>query len=110
MNIPMLDLKAQYASIKNEIDAKVGVHPLATVDTVLSKIPIAGYILTGKNKAFLSFVYEVTGDLNDPKVETIPIKTLGEGVFGIIKRLLETPIRPFQKHPSSSNHLKEERS
>ena len=44
---------------RNEIDAKVGVHPLVTVDTVLSKIPIAGYILTGKDKAFLSFVYEV---------------------------------------------------
>jgi uncharacterized protein YhdP len=95
---------------KNEIDAKVGVHPLVTVDTVLSKIPIAGYIFTGKNRAFLSYVYEVKGDLDDPKVEAIPIKSLGEGVFGIIKRLLETPIRPFQKLPSSANHQKNEKN
>jgi hypothetical protein len=87
---------------KNQIDAKVGVHPLVTVDTVLSKIPIAGYILTGKDKAFLSFVYEVKGDLDDPKIEAIPFKSMGEGVFGIIKRLLETPVRPFQKLPSFS--------
>jgi uncharacterized protein YhdP len=87
---------------KNRIDAKIGVHPLVTVDTVLSKIPIAGYILTGKDKAFLSFVYEAKGDLDDPKIEAIPVKSLGEGVFGIIKRVLETPIRPFQKLPSSS--------
>jgi hypothetical protein len=88
----------------------VGVHPLVTVDTVLSKIPIAGYIFTGKNRAFLSYVYEVKGDLDDPKVEAIPIKSLGEGVFGIIKRLLETPIRPFQKLPSSANHQKNEKN
>jgi uncharacterized protein involved in outer membrane biogenesis len=91
---------------KNEIDAKVGVHPLVGVDTVLSKIPIAGYILTGKDKAFLSFVYEVRGDLDDPKVEAIPIQSIPGGLFGIIKRLLETPLRPFQKLPNSSKESK----
>ena len=86
---------------KNLIDAKIGVHPLVTVDTVLSKIPIAGYILTGKDKAFLSYYYEAKGDLDDPKIEAIPIKGLGEGFLGIIHRLLETPLRPFQKPPGS---------
>jgi hypothetical protein len=81
---------------KNQVDAKIGVHPLVTVDTVLSKIPIAGYILTGKDKAFLSFVYEVKGDLDDPRIEAVPIQSIPGGLFGIIKRLLETPLRPFQ--------------
>src|SRR4030042_4151462 len=85
---------------KNQSDAIIGVHPLVTVDTVLSKIPIVGYILTGKEKAFLSYVYEVKGDLDDPTIEAIPIKGLGEGFWGIIRRLLETPLRPFQKAPS----------
>ena len=91
---------------RNEIDAKVGVHPLVAVDTVLSKIPIAGYILTGKDKAFLSFVYEVRGDLDDPKVEAVPIQSIPGGVFGIIKRILETPLRPFQMLPNSSKEGK----
>jgi len=82
---------------KNQIDARIGVHPLVTLDTVLSKIPIVGYVLTGKEKGFLSFIYEVSGDLDDPKVEAIPIKSLGQGFWGIIRRLLETPLRPFQK-------------
>jgi uncharacterized protein YhdP len=82
---------------KNLIDAKIGIHPLVTLDTVLSNVPIAGYILTGKEKAFLSFIYEVKGDLDNPKIEAIPIKSMGEGFLGIIKRLLETPLRPFQK-------------
>ena len=86
---------------KNRIDAKIGVHPLVTLDAVLSNVPVAGYILTGKDKAFLSYVYEVKGDLDDPKIEAIPIKSAGEGLFGIIKRLLETPLRPFQKAPPS---------
>jgi hypothetical protein len=68
----------------------------------LSKIPVAGYILTGKDKAFLSFVYEVKGDLDDPKIEPIPIQSLGEGVFGIFKRLLETPIRPLKRANAST--------
>jgi uncharacterized protein YhdP len=91
---------------KNLIDAKIGVHPLVTVDTVLSKIPIAGYILTGKDKAFLSYYYEVKGELDDPKIEAIPIKGLGEGFFGIIRRLLETPFRPFPKAPSPDKEKK----
>ena len=86
---------------KNLIDTKIGVHPLGTVDTILSNIPIAGYILTGKEKAFLSYVYEVKGDLDDPKIEAIPFKAVGEGLVGILKRLLETPLRPFHKNNSS---------
>lgn len=82
---------------KNLIDAKVGIHPLITVDTLLSHIPIAGYILTGKDKAFLSYFYEVRGELDDPKVEAVPFKSIGEGFIGIVRRLLETPLRPFQK-------------
>jgi hypothetical protein len=82
---------------KNLIDARVGIHPLITVDTLISHIPIAGYILTGKDKAFLSYFYEVKGELDDPKVEAIPFKSMGEGFLGMVKRLLETPLRPFQR-------------
>jgi len=86
---------------KGTIDAKIGVHPLVTVDTFLSKIPIAGYILTGKDKAFVSYYYEVKGNLEDPKIEAIPIKGLGEDFLGIVRRLLETPLRPFQQKAPS---------
>ena len=95
---------------RNLIDARIGVHPLVTLDTVLSKVPIAGYILTGKDKAFLSYVYEVKGDLDDPKMEAIPVKSMGEGIFGIFKRLLETPARPFQGAPYSTQKEGEDKS
>ena len=91
---------------KNLIDATIGIHPLVTIDMVLSNLPIAGYIITGKDKAFLSYIYEVKGDLDDPKIEAVPLKGMGENILGIIQRLLETPIRPFQKAPSNSNKEK----
>jgi hypothetical protein len=69
---------------------------------VLSHLPIAGYIITGKDKAFLSYIYEVKGELDDPKIEAVPIKGLGENFLGIIQRLLETPMRPFQKVPPNN--------
>jgi uncharacterized protein YhdP len=89
--------------VKKSIDARVGVHPLVTIDTILSNVPIAGYILTGKDKAFISYFYEVKGNLDDPKIEAIPFKIVEETTWGIIKRLLETPLRPFQKTPASNN-------
>jgi uncharacterized protein YhdP len=88
---------------KNLIDARIGVHPLVTIDTILSSVPIAGYILTGKDKGFISYFYHVKGNLDDPKIEAIPFKIVEESTWGIIKRLLETPLRPFQKSLSSNN-------
>jgi uncharacterized protein YhdP len=85
---------------KKLIDAKIGIHPFVTLDTVLGNVPVAGYIIAGKDKAFISFIYEVRGDLENPKIEAIPIKSMGEGFWGIIRRLLETPLRPFQKTSS----------
>jgi uncharacterized protein involved in outer membrane biogenesis len=81
---------------KNLIDARIGVHPLVTIDTILSHVPIAGYILTGKDKGFISFFYEVKGNPDDPKIESIPLKSIEEPTWGMIKRLLLTPLRPFQ--------------
>jgi uncharacterized protein YhdP len=91
---------------KNVIDARIGVHPLVTIDTLLSNVPIAGYILMGEDKGFISYFYQVKGNLDDPKIEAIPLKSIEETSWGIIKRLLQTPLRPFQKTPSSDSNGK----
>jgi len=91
---------------KNLIDVKIGVHPLVTIDVILRSVPIAGYILTGEDKGFISYFYQVKGSLDDPKIEAIPFKMVEESTWGIIKRLLKTPLRPFQKAISSDNKEK----
>jgi len=91
---------------KNFIDVRIGVHPLVTIDSLLRSVPIAGYILTGEDKGFISYFYEVKGSLDDPKIEAIPLKSIEEPTWGVIRRLLETPLRPFQKAPSYNNKEK----
>lgn len=91
---------------KNLIDARIGVHPLVTIDTLLSNVPVAGYILTGEDKGFISYFYQVKGNLDDPKIEAIPLKSIEETSWGVIRRLLETPLRPFQKTPSPNSNGK----
>ncbi|MGZ3569660.1 MAG: YhdP family protein, partial [Thermodesulfobacteriota bacterium] len=91
---------------KNFIDARIGVHPLVTIDKILGNVPVAGYILTGKDKGFISFFYDVNGNLDDPKIEAIPLKSIEEPTWGIIKRLLLTPLRPFRSNSSSDKEKK----
>jgi hypothetical protein len=84
---------------QNIIDAKVGVLPLVTVDTLLSKIPLIGYILTGKRKGLLVFYFDVKGPISDPAVSMISVTSVGDAILGIIGRTLTTPIRLFKKIP-----------
>lgn len=82
------------------VDAKLGVHPFVTVDKIVTKIPLAGWIIGGKEKSTLSMYYEVKGDLKNPDVEAVPIKSLGTGILGIFQRVLELPvdiIKPLMK-------------
>jgi len=75
----------------------LGVHPLGTIDSLLSKIPIAGYILTGKEKAILVYYFKVTGPIGKPEVKYVPLKNIGNSVVGFFKRLFFTPGRIFKK-------------
>ncbi|MBI5376009.1 MAG: AsmA-like C-terminal domain-containing protein [Candidatus Schekmanbacteria bacterium] len=78
--------------LKNyKINMTVGVMPLGTVDTIISKIPIVGYILTGKDKSLISAYFEVTGDLKNPEVKPVNIKSMGSGILGLLRRSLGFP-------------------
>ncbi|OGL39713.1 MAG: hypothetical protein A3C43_05245 [Candidatus Schekmanbacteria bacterium RIFCSPHIGHO2_02_FULL_38_11] len=76
---------------KGTIDMKLGVQPLSTVDTIVSNIPVIGYILGGENKSIVIAHFKVTGDLKNPDVESIPIQSLGTGILGIFKRIFTYP-------------------
>ena len=79
--------------VKNELDLNVGVQPLQTVDKVVSKIPIVGWILTGKDKSLITTYFEAKGRIEDPQVTAVPVKSLAKGVFNIFKRVFELPGR-----------------
>ncbi|MBJ6751963.1 DUF3971 domain-containing protein [Geomonas anaerohicana] len=79
--------------VKDELDLNVGVQPLQTVDKVVSKIPIFGWILTGKDKSLITTYFEAKGRIEDPQVTAVPVKSLAKGVFNIFKRVFELPAR-----------------
>lgn len=80
-----LDLKDQ------QMDMVLGAQPLRTVDKVVTHIPIAGWILGGKEKALITTQFEIRGKATDPEVTAIPFNSLSKKVIGIFKRLLRLP-------------------
>lgn len=78
---------------RDELDLKIGVQPLQTVDKVVSRIPIVGWILTGKEHSLVTTYFEAKGKIEDPQVKAIPVKTLAKGVLNIFKRVFELPGR-----------------
>lgn len=77
--------------VKEEIDATIGVQPLQTVDKVVNRIPIVGWILTGKDKHLISTYFEAKGKWNNPAVSAVPVKSMAKGVLGIFKRVFQLP-------------------
>lgn len=78
---------------RNELDLTIGVQPLQTVDKVVSRIPIVGWILTGKDRSLISTYFEAKGPIEDPRVTAVPVKSLTKGVLNIFRRVFELPGR-----------------
>lgn len=86
--------------VGGEVDMLLGVQPLRTLDKVinflqLSKIPLLGRLLFGKEGSVLVVAVKVRGPLANPQVVAVPKESLGRGVFGVLRRLLELPAQLF---------------
>ena len=66
------------------LDLIIFVQPLKTVDKIITSLPIIGGIIGGKNESLFAIPVEVSGDWRDPKVRTLPAKT----VTDIFKKLI----------------------
>lgn len=76
---------------KQTLDLTLGVKPLQTVDKIVTNIPLAGWILTGKEKALITVYFRIKGKSEDPEVIPIPVTSVSEKVLGIFKRVLQLP-------------------
>ncbi|MFA9459287.1 YhdP family protein [Thiohalorhabdus methylotrophus] len=52
-------------------DLTMHLHPLQTLDKLVSAVPLLGYLLTGKDKAFASLDYRVRGPWEEPRVTAV---------------------------------------
>ncbi|HAJ28463.1 MAG TPA: hypothetical protein DCG53_14690 [Syntrophus sp. (in: bacteria)] len=77
--------------IKENIDLKVGLQPLQTVDRIVSKIPVVGWILTDEDRRFITVYFEAKGPVGDPEVRAIPVRELSAEGLDIVKRVFNLP-------------------
>lgn len=75
------------------INMDVIASPLVTIDSVVSSLPFIGYILTGTDKALLSYYFKVKGPLDSPETSYIPLQKIPESILGYLKRIFMTPGR-----------------
>jgi uncharacterized protein YhdP len=81
--------------VRETNDFTIGVQPLQTVDKVINRIPVVGWILTGKDKGFVTVYFEAKGKWSDPDVSAIPAQSMGKGVLNIFRRVFELPVKLF---------------
>lgn len=81
--------------VREELNLTLGVQPLQTVDKIINRIPIVGWLLTGKDKDLLTAYFEAKGSWAHPQVSAIPVKSMGKGVLNIFRRVFELPVRLF---------------
>ncbi|MDA8431028.1 MAG: AsmA-like C-terminal domain-containing protein [Geobacteraceae bacterium] len=81
--------------VKEDLNFTVGVQPLQTVDKIVNRIPVVGWLLTGKGKDFVTVFFEAKGKWSDPQVVAIPAKSMAKGALNIFRRIFELPVRLF---------------
>ena len=77
-------------------DFQVAIHPLGTVDKIVSSVPIAGWLLTGEDRALLTAHFSVEGKIGDFSVNAMPLDTLTEPTIGLLRRVLGLPFKLFE--------------
>ena len=79
--------------VDDRVDLEIGIQPLQTVDKLLARIPVVGYIMTGDQKTFVVIPMTVRGPFDDIKIKTQTVSGLGKKAGGMIQRFFKTPIR-----------------
>ncbi len=89
--------KGQVNLIEKKTDVDLGIAPLGTIDSIIDKVPIVGYILTGDNKAFVTYYIKVKGPMANPEIHYVPFKHWPAGILGFFKRTFFTPGRVLKE-------------
>jgi uncharacterized protein involved in outer membrane biogenesis len=83
--------------VNKEIDLVIGVETLQTVNKVVSRIPIVGWLLSGGKRTFLVTYFRAKGSWDDAKVSAVPVSSLSEGFYNIFKRIYHLPEQMINK-------------
>jgi len=87
----------EFSLIENRLDLTMAVQPLGTVDKIVSRLPVAGWLLTGEDKALITAHFTIKGNADDPEVDAIPATSISSAAMGIIRRTLGLPVKLVEK-------------
>ena len=80
---------------KKQINAKLNIAVIQDYSKIINYIPVARYVLLGKDKNF-SYSVDVNGDLKNPNISTNLIKDTTTAPYHILKRLILLPLQLFK--------------
>ena len=108
MNSSAMDLVIQGKMdlLNDQLDLNMLASPFTLTDRLIRLVPIAGYILGG---TLISVPIKVDGPMEKPKVRILPLSEIGSGVWGILKRTLETPVRMVEPLVGEKEKPKDEK-
>ena len=103
MDAPSMGIAAtgEVDFLRREEDLQVLVSPFGTVDAVVRKIPVLGYILGG---TLVSIPVAVRGDIDDPKVTPLEPAAVGKGLLGIVERTFKAPATSSRRSSPAGSH------
>ena len=103
MQSPIFNMAGNgYLDLNNDkVDLNLVISPLGTIDMLLTKIPVVGYVLTGKEKSIITFYLKVYGSRSKPKIRYVPFQHWPASIFGFVKRTLMTPGRLLRNAPKA---------
>ena len=102
LDSPALGLAAAGTINLTNYDSRltVLVAPFGTLDRIVRKIPVLGYVIGG---AFTSIPVGVSGDIRDPLVAPLGPRAVGSEVLGVFERTFKLPgrlVEPLTTKPS----------
>jgi hypothetical protein len=73
------------------LDVTMAIRPFQTLDAVLSKIPVAGWILQGKDGNLVVAYARASGSIHDPRIDALPLQSISDSLFGKFRDRLNLP-------------------
>jgi len=74
-----------------DADMTVLVAPLKTIDTIVSKVPLLGKAIGGKDAAIIAFPVKIKGHIKDPEVTVLSPDAVGGAMIDLVKNTLMLP-------------------
>ncbi len=85
-------IRGRYDIMKRYVDIYATFTTLRSVNKLISKIPVIGWIISGKERSFTGVNFHIEGNVNKKlSIKPVPLRGLGEGFLGILKRALMLP-------------------